>query len=330
MKTINFFKLAYVLLLFTTTYISAFPVAKAEKPLAETLTMIYVSPKVSTTTHNTTFKIDINIRFTNPITSYQVYLWWDPTLVKVSKVVKGPFLSNSSMYSTLYVTKLNRTRGLLRVWESQYGGSPSTAVRGNGTFFSVTFTALGTGQCALHLNNTQLVYLTGELLHNVEDGFFNNKVHSAVWDDVAHLVVIESNSTVFAFNWSQGGYQVHFSVYGENDTVGYVNVTIPKSLLKIDPGIPNPPPYWQIFINQTIWMNITEGNWHENETHSFVYFTYPHSENFIEIKGNWVVPEFPQITLPLILIAITILILLTSKVHGKSRGTSTVSLRKTN
>ncbi len=138
---------------------------------------------------------------------------------------------------------------------------------------------------------------------------------------------IDSNSTVIGpFNWSEEGYEIYFNVSGGDGTVGYLNITIPKSFLKIDFDIPFPPPYWQIFIDETIWMNVT--TWLENATHSFVYFTYPHSEHLIEVKGNWIVPEFTQFLLPITLLAITILILLISKILGGSRGTSPVSLRK--
>lgn len=318
-------KLACNLLLFVMVCALAFSgVARSSK--AAVLTTVYVLPETVTEISEVTFTIDVKVRFVYLMSGYQIYLSWNPAVLKYVNAIESPFLSNDSMYETTFIKKPNNNLGLVKIWGAQIGGDYGTAVGGNATLFTVTLTAIGTGQCKLNLHETQLFLTTNEFNHNVEDGFFDNKHHNAVWDDTTYIVVTESNSTVTDFAFNQSGYGVYFNVTGEEGTVGYVNITIPKSLLKVDTGILDPPPHWRIIINKTTPMVID--SWAENATHSFVYFTYPHSEHQIEIKGNWVVPEFPQFMLPLILLALTMLILLAKKFYGRGRGSTTVLLRK--
>jgi hypothetical protein len=130
-------------------------------------------------------------------------------------------------------------------------------------------------------------------------------IHSAIWDSVTYYVATESNSTVTNFNFSQPGYRVYFNATGEDGTTGYTNVTIPKNLLDVDPG--QPPYDWIVavdFVNMTSAPTSTD-----NGTHSFVYFTYTHSEHRIDVIGNWVVPEFSALIMALIILVATIIAL---------------------
>lgn len=326
LRVIRPLKLAFILLIFVTAYAFAFSdVAKPVKS-AETLTTVYVSPEAVTEISSVNFTIDVNVRFIYLMNGYQIYLGWNPSLLEFVEVVESPFLSNDSMYDASFITKVTPAVGVLKVWGAQTPGNIGTAVGGNGTLFNVTFTAIGTGRSLLNLHETQLFLGTQTITHNVEDGLFDNKHHNAVWDDVTYPVVTESNSTVTAFNFNQGAKRVYFNVIGEDGTTGYTNITIPKNLLDVDPL--QPPYDWVIAVNL---VNITgPPTSTDNGTHSFVYFTYTHSEHRIDVIGNVVIPEFPRFILPLILIALTMLILLTSKFYGSVRGASTVSLRKIN
>ncbi len=104
-----------------------------------------------------------------------------------------------------------------------------------------------------------------------------------IWDGNIYPVTVEGNSTISMFRFLQAQKEIMFSVTGPEATAGYCNITIPKNLLRDDP--------WTILLNGR---DITsELNVNENETHSFLYFTYDHSSiSNIQITGTWVVPEF--------------------------------------
>jgi len=124
----------------------------------------------------------------------------------------------------------------------------------------------------------------------------------AVWEDVDYPVLILSNSTVSNFTFNQSEAKISFNLTGPSGAKGFCNVTIPKNLLRDNP--------WTITVNG---VPITDFSKTENDTHSFIYFTYTHTSTLqVTIQGTWVIPEFPLgavlpgslvlITIPLILI----------------------------
>jgi len=131
----------------------------------------------------------------------------------------------------------------------------------------------------------------------------------AVWEDVDYPVLILSNSTVSNFNFNQPEAQMSFKISGETGTSGYCNVTIPKTLLKGEP--------WTVKLNGTNW-NFQS---FENETHSFIYFTYTHASTFyIVIQGTWVIPEFPSTTILTLLMLATLIATILLKRRRKNRN----------
>jgi len=101
-------------------------------------------------------------------------------------------------------------------------------------------------------------------------------------EDIDFTVIIDSNSTVSDFNFSQQEKQITFTVSGQEDTTGSCNVTIPKNLLYGEP--------WTVTVDGTqVPATITE-----NTTHTFIYFTYNHSTKTVTIKGTYVIPEYPS------------------------------------
>ncbi|GEM_PF-3358645 len=117
-------------------------------------------------------------------------------------------------------------------------------------------------------------------------------------------VLVESNSTLTDFSFNKSSMHIQFYVYGTHETIGYCNVTIPKSLLKGNP--------WSISIDGT---PIPEFKLSENSTHSCIHFSYTHSSTkTVIIQGTWAIPEFPtSIILFIFLILLTIPLILTKK-----------------
>jgi hypothetical protein len=141
---------------------------------------------------------------------------------------------------------------------------------------------------------------TGDEDHNgaeslqVEFDVLTDLMHEVTWDMGVYFIRTLSNSTVSAFLFNGTALQIGFNVSGLLGTEGFCNVTIPKSLLQGDP--------WTITIDDT---PITDSLQNENDTHSFLYFTYMHPSTLqVIIQGTWIIPEFPLfIVLPLFMIA---------------------------
>jgi len=104
---------------------------------------------------------------------------------------------------------------------------------------------------------------------------------SIIWGEETFIVSAESNSTVSNFAFNQPDKKISFNVTGEDGTIGFCNVTIPKALLYGEP--------WTVLIDgASVLPTITE-----NATHCPLYFTYAHSTHLIQIIGTWVIAPPP-------------------------------------
>jgi hypothetical protein len=141
---------------------------------------------------------------------------------------------------------------------------------------------------------------------------------NAFWEDVNYQVVFSSgNSTISAFNFYQSLKQIYFEVSGLTGMSGYCNVTIPKNLLKGEP--------WTVRLNGTNWTFTAT----QNETHSFIYFTYTHSSTYeVIMQGTWAIPEFSPNVLLLLLVAFTALNVIFARRKLKIKLQTNSSLRR--
>jgi len=135
------------------------------------------------------------------------------------------------------------------------------------------------------------------------------------------VTVTESDSTisnlVFDETFVQDGWKglLSFDITGPPATTSFCNITIPKSLTRVGKG-----ESWLIKVDGVE----TSYDVGENATHTWLYFTYPHSVH-IEISGTWAVPEFQTtllqpLLIALILAAVVALILATVVLRKKLRS----------
>lgn len=121
---------------------------------------------------------------------------------------------------------------------------------------------------------------------------------SVVWENSAYPVSLKSNSTVSGFRFSQARKEIAFNITGVLNTVGYCNVTIPKTLLNGNP--------WTIKLDDNdITFKTAET---ENQTYSFIYFTYNHSTHCVQIVGTHVIPELNAYAILVIAMTCTLIV----------------------
>jgi uncharacterized protein (DUF362 family) len=118
----------------------------------------------------------------------------------------------------------------------------------------------------------------------------------ALWDGSAFQVETISNSTVTGFSFNQTEKRVGFSVSGSPGTSGFCNTTIPTSLLG--------GPYTVKVGNETV---LEDYDPPTNGTHAFIYFTYRHSTQTVEIHGATAIPEFTSFAVLLLLVTTALL-----------------------
>jgi parallel beta-helix repeat protein len=120
------------------------------------------------------------------------------------------------------------------------------------------------------------------------------------WNGTAYSVDTVSNSTITNLSFNSTLRTLSFNVTGANGTAGFCRVTIPLSLMSGE---------WKVTVNSTSipYSTITYGNC------TYVYFTYHHSTETVQITSTNAVPEFqPYMLLPLLMM-ITLLTAVVSK-----------------
>jgi hypothetical protein len=117
--------------------------------------------------------------------------------------------------------------------------------------------------------------------------------------------IIQTNSTVSAFNFSQPLKQISFNVTGPSGTTGFCNITIPDDLLSGE---------FSVYKDGSLLVKDVDYTQTYNGTHYIFYITYTHTTHAIEIRGTEVIPEFTTWTsMLLILILLTVAIAITKR-----------------
>jgi parallel beta-helix repeat protein len=130
---------------------------------------------------------------------------------------------------------------------------------------------------------------------------------AGVWDGTAYNVDVLSNSTVSDFKFDVDNKSISLKVTGDNGTVGFCRVAIPKSLLWADDG-------WTIFVDN---QPITDYTKLEDENNTYLYFTYTHSTKTVTIRGTHVIPEYPLTLILALFMATTLIAVVVLKTKRK-------------
>jgi len=161
-----------------------------------------------------------------------------------------------------------------------------------------------------------LPLLTGDCPYDHTIYMTSIKTNTITVDSTNYNVTTTSNSTVSATTFDKDGKAINFTTNGPASTTGYVNVTIPKTLLNA--ALPD----WVVTMDDAALPSSSIRVINENASHTFIYINYTQSTHNMRIVGTWVVPEFPSTTILLTLLAtMTIALAFIRKIHKKPRKT---------
>ena len=140
----------------------------------------------------------------------------------------------------------------------------------------------------------------------------STETYRVVVDDVFYDIRIKTNSILSAFNFDNISCKIHFYTTGLGGTIGFCNVTVPKSLMWCD-NIED----WIVTVDDNPPSGISKT---EDSINTYLYFTYDHSTHDIDITGSYVIPEFPPfLILPLFVMATILAVILSRKIVVSSR-----------
>lgn len=135
-----------------------------------------------------------------------------------------------------------------------------------------------------------------------------------------YTIILVSNSTVTNFNFNYSLKQISFNVTSLPATMGYCNISIPKTFMWC-----NCASQWNVTITST---PVNDTTVTENSTHTFLYFTYNHSTREVIIKAANVVPEFQSTIILHLPMIITLLgVVLAKKRLMREKPMRTLALR---
>jgi hypothetical protein len=281
--------------------------------------MMFATPAVIRRTDlhvNDTFTMNVTVANMTRMTTLACSLYWDPYYLNLTSILAGDAFPGGGLligeWNSTGGYVIDATLGVLGVWYD----IPL------GTAFRLTFKIMHPGDSVVDITGMSCwdfdvnEVLSGDTPYDCSVYISEIYTFPIVADSTTFDVQTLSNSTITvspAFDIDVPGSKarVFFNVTGRTGTAGYINVSIPKALLDIQ----TPWPIWWVVVdsaNATIPVPVT------NTTYTFIYIPYTHSEHTIQIWGNKYIPEFPTISLLLLMLFITAaMFIFVRKVHKR-------------
>jgi hypothetical protein len=141
-------------------------------------TKLYPSPQKITANPGENFTVEIIIENVRYLYTFEFWLSWQTSVLNVTSVVEGPFLSRDGAYTTTFYRFIIYDKGFMRVLGSLHGEPPGNSATGTGTIAIITFIVNNNGGTPLDLYNTNLIdaYTGKTIPHEVIDGYFQNPI----------------------------------------------------------------------------------------------------------------------------------------------------------
>jgi hypothetical protein len=153
----------------------------------------------------------------------------------------------------------------------------------------------------INVNNTDRYPLMGPF----------NAFGVGTWNGTAYSVDTVSNSTITNLSFNATAKTLTFNMTGTSSTTGFCKVAIPKKLMWCT-NLAD----WIVTVNgkTPLYLNITTD---ANKT--YIYFTYHHSTETVQIISTYTIPEFQPFMLLPLLVMITLLTATISKKKRKAK-----------
>jgi len=119
-----------------------------------------------------------------------------------------------------------------------------------------------------------------------------------------YTIVVETNSTLGAFDYGLFENQTSFSVTGPTGTTGFCKIMIPEEIVGGN---------FPVYLNDVLLVEGVDYTRTYNGTHTILEITYNHSTHTIKIVGTNLVPEYSSLLLPTLLLVATLVIVIYKK-----------------
>lgn len=296
---------------------------------ADGTTKVFIDPAQVIFTSSTvgqSFKVNVTVANVTNLAGIEFNLNWDPTLLSCFEIVENLYhtVTPPAEYENIWSIKLtkNNTGGyaiyaqtyqdLARAIDGGYAPINITTAEfpeGRLTIAMFTFniTQVPAANTYSSCNLTLLPVKLGDpqpvpIPATVVDGYYaiygppETISHSISYGGTTYTVKTVSNvsvvqdSVAFA-KVGDNDYELKFNLTGADGSTGYVNVTIPKSLMSIGPS-----DQWNVVINaQQVTPTVAS-----DATNWYLYITTSLSTKSVTIIGT--IPEFTMLIIPVLMV----------------------------
>jgi len=294
-------------------------------------TWVKVIPAVGTGTFYTNItgvgdkvKFNVTIQGVSELENWQINATWDPTLLKInvilpsdhvfagaeaagnSLITAGPIFANGSVfYGCTYIPAVPWTfngTGTICQLEAEIMRQPVASCN---VSLIDKYGPMGTTMLKFGVSGKTIPILLDNATYTYV--LVPRVQHSVTIQNIAYIVETYSNTSIKTNSVSanQTDKSISFNITGGTGTGAYVNITMPKALIKAEDGSP-----WKIFINGTDVSSQAIITQDATNTYAYIAFTFA-SLDTIRAKGTWIVPEQTHILLIALMIASAVAVVLT-------------------
>jgi len=287
---------------------------------AASVSLVYFDPPRIVGTADETFNVTLYCKDVINLYTWQAGFHFDPNILNCTAVYGGPSLTDDvfdvlapSAFTSWIPGTINNTLG--KVYYSAQSLSGADGVTGTAgvayKLMKVGFKVKTTGVADIHLSDVLLLPPSYGMPNNIID------VYTAY--DTDQVVTILTNSTgetktdikAHYFNTSNNELGWNLTTIIRRDwattTIGFCNVTIPKTLLWVDTLTD-----WQVLINGAAPLSFPTPT--QDSNNYYLYFTYNHLGTLskpgsikIQIIGQHVIPEFSSNLVLVLLMMFTLI-----------------------
>jgi hypothetical protein len=120
-------------------------------------TKIHLEPYLDFGNPGQSFNLNVDTSDSRFVYSWEIYLWWDPTLFDASGVIEGSFLKGPFGNRTIQLSsETYPNEGVIHVRGWSTLSTPDKGVSGNGTLATITYQVKAKGICSIALTSAML------------------------------------------------------------------------------------------------------------------------------------------------------------------------------
>jgi len=172
-------------------------------------TRVHLAPYSNTGNPGQSFNLNINISNARFVYQWEVYLWWNPSLLDAENIIEGSFLKGPFENRTTELSfEIYPNEGVIHIESWSTLTTPDGGVNGSGTLAIITFQIKTKGACNIDLTNAILFDPNGfpMFANQMKGALFETRTQAGcpfvcVWNGTQYVI---DNNLIHVSEMSEG------------------------------------------------------------------------------------------------------------------------------